>query len=191
MRLHDRYLFRELLTPLGYCLGGFLPLWVCFFFFTKLDEIRDAKLKGLETMEFCFASLPEFFILLLPWLLLLSMLYALTQHARHNEITALRAAGISLWRVCAPYFIVGFVSVFFYFALNEIAVPVCQRLSIEIITRHVHKANDLRIKTSFTKLGFTNQAEHRSWVIGNTTPPPPRCSVLMSNGFSRMARSGS
>ncbi len=28
MRLHDRYLFRELLTPLAYCLGGFLVFWI-------------------------------------------------------------------------------------------------------------------------------------------------------------------
>ena len=35
MRLHDRYLFRELLTPLAYCLGGFLIFWISFFFFTQ------------------------------------------------------------------------------------------------------------------------------------------------------------
>ena len=30
MRLLDRYLLRELLVPLGYCLGGFLIFWISF-----------------------------------------------------------------------------------------------------------------------------------------------------------------
>jgi len=171
MRLHDRYLFRELLTPLAYCLGGFLPLWVCFFFFTKLDEIREAKLTGLDTVQYCISNLPEFFILLLPWLLLLAMLYALTHHARHNEITALRAAGISLWRVCAPYLIVGLLATGTYFVMNEVVVPASQRWSAEILTRHIKKNHDPRVKTRFAKLGFRNEREQRTWYIGvyNTT----------------------
>ncbi|HEV2695699.1 MAG TPA: LptF/LptG family permease [Verrucomicrobiae bacterium] len=166
MRLHDRYLFRELLTPLGYCLGGFLPLWVSFFFFTKLGDMRESKLTGMDSFEYCFASLPEFFLMLLPWLLLLAMLYALTHHARYNEITALRAAGISLWRICAPYFIVGLFATVTYFLLNELAVPQCQRWSAEILSRHIKKNKDPRIKTRFAKLGYTNEQENRTWYIG-------------------------
>ena len=44
---------------------------------------------------------------MLPIALLLALLYALTNHARHNEITAMRAAGVSLWRLCVPYFVIG------------------------------------------------------------------------------------
>ena len=43
----------------------------------------------------------------LPVALLLVLLHALIQHARHNEITAMRAAGI-VWRQLAPYLVVGF-----------------------------------------------------------------------------------
>jgi lipopolysaccharide export system permease protein len=166
MRLHDRYLFRELLTPLALCLGGFLVFWLSFFFFTKLEDIRDAKLNGLDSLEYCLASLPEFFILVLPVLLLLALLYALTHHARHNEITALRAAGISLWRICAPYFLIGLIATGFDFALSEIAVPACQRWTTEILTRHVKKTNDPMIKTRFAKLGFRNERDQRIWYIG-------------------------
>jgi len=165
MRLHDRYLFRELLTPLAYCLGGFLPLWVSFFFFTKLGEMREAKLNGLDSLEYCLANLPEFFILLMPWLLLLAMLYALTHHARYNEITALRAAGVSLWRVCLPYIIVGLVATGVYFVLNEIAVPNGQKWGLAILNRHVKNADDPRIQTRFAKLGYINQPEHRTWFM--------------------------
>src|SRR5580704_2200792 len=107
MRLHDRYLFRELLTPLAFCLGGFLIFWFSFFFFTQVETIQEKQLNLMDTLAYCAASMPGFFVPILPILLLLSLLYALTHHARHNELTALRAAGVSLFRLCAPYFIVG------------------------------------------------------------------------------------
>ena len=166
MRLHDRYFFRELLTPLAYCLGGFMAVWVSFFFFTKLDEMREAKLHALDVAEFCLASLPEFFLLVLPVLLLLALLYALTQHARHNEITALRAAGVGLWRLCAPYFVVGLLASGIYFALNEAAVPQSQEWTKEILTRHVKNQEDAKIKTRFTVVDFDNRRARRHWHIG-------------------------
>jgi lipopolysaccharide export system permease protein len=165
MRLHDRYLFRELLTPLAYCLGGFLVFWISFFFFREMETIQEKKLNLSDTAEFCAASLPEFFVLVLPILLLLALLYALTHHARHNEITALRAAGVGLWRLCAPYFIVGLVATGIYFALNEVAVPRCDRWSKEILSRHVKKENAPKNKTRFTKHNYDNVRGHRSWIF--------------------------
>jgi lipopolysaccharide export system permease protein len=123
MRLHDRYLFRELLTPLAYCLGGFLVFWISYFFFTELDTMQERKLGLFDAVEYAAAMLPGFFVMVLPITLLLALLYALTHHARHHELTALRAAGVSLWRLCAPYFVVGLGASGIYFALNEFAVP--------------------------------------------------------------------
>ena len=48
MRLLDRYLLRELLTPLAYCLGGFLVFWISFNLFTRLDDLQEAKLHLLD-----------------------------------------------------------------------------------------------------------------------------------------------
>ena len=62
--------------------------------------------------------------------------HVLTQHARHNEITALRAAGISLWRLCTPYFATGLLASAAYFALNETVVPNCARWAQAILDRH-------------------------------------------------------
>jgi len=135
MRLHDRYLFRELLTPLAFCLGGFLIFGFFIFFFTQLETIQDRKLAPAETLEFCSASLPGFLGPILP-LLLLALLYALTQHARYNELTALRAAGVSLWRVCLPYFATGLVATAVSFGLNEAIVPRCDQWAAQILERH-------------------------------------------------------
>ena len=169
MRLHDRYLFRELLAPLAWCLGGFLVFWISFFFFKELDTIQEHKLTLLDTAEYCAASLPEFFVMVLPILLLLALLYALTHHARHNEITALRAAGVGLWRVCAPYFVVGLAATGIYFALNEIAVPRCDHWAGEILNRHARKEDDAPSLASGAK-SFTNARAHRLWTFSAYDP---------------------
>src|SRR5580698_59093 len=165
MRLHDRYLFRELLTPLAFCFGGFLIFWVSVFFLTQVETIHEKKLSIPEAFAYCFASLPGNLVFLLPILLLLSLLYALTQHARHNEITALRATGVGLWRVCAPYFAVGLVATAFYFSLNEFIVPVCDRWADEILNRHVKSQSESNEKSKLTQHSFRNSRANRSWMF--------------------------
>lgn len=166
MRLHDRFILRALLTPLVLCLGGFMVFWVTFFFFTQQEKMREAKLGAGDMLEYCVATLPEFFILVMPTLLLLALLYALTHHARHNEITALRAAGLSIWRICLPYFALGLFATGLCFALNEAVVPVCRQWSSDIMSRHLKKTVDARVKTKFTKVGYHNTEAHRTWLIG-------------------------
>src|SRR5215471_2320115 len=123
MRLLDRYLLRELLVPLGYCLGGFSLLWVVSDLITELNGLQEKKLQVTDIVRYYVVKMPEFLVLVLPMALLLALLYTLTNHARHNEITAIRAAGIGLWRLCLPYFGVGLLASIVVFGLNEFFVP--------------------------------------------------------------------
>src|SRR5512143_2020407 len=123
MRLLDRYLLRELLVPLGYCLSGFLVLWVVQDLITELTTLQNSKMLPLDILEYYLVKAPEFIVLILPMALLLAMLYTLTNLARHHEITAIRAAGVSLWRLSLPYFGVGLLTSLALFAANEFWVP--------------------------------------------------------------------
>jgi len=68
-------------------------------------------------------KLPELLTTVLPVALLLALLYTLTNHARHNELVAMRAAGVSLWRICTPYLAVGIVFGGVMFGVSEILGP--------------------------------------------------------------------
>ena len=166
MRLLDRYLFRELLTPLAYCLGGLVVLGNCFSLFGELSELQERKLHLIDVIEYCAAITPEFLVMVLPITLLLALLYTLTNHSRHNEITAMRAAGISLWRICAPYFAVGCALSLVLFVLNESVVPLSAEWKNHILSRYVQKPGDVESKNEFRNFGFTNARGHRAWFIG-------------------------
>ena len=165
MRLLDRYLFRELLTPLAYCLGGFLIFWISYDLFTELQEMQERKLHLLDVIEYSVAMTPEFLVTVLPVVLLLALLYTLTNHARHNEITAMRAAGVSLWRLCVPYLVVGLAASVVLFALNEWCVPRSADWAERILNRHVQKPGDAGTQNEFRNFGFTNARDHRTWFI--------------------------
>jgi lipopolysaccharide export system permease protein len=156
MRLHDRYLFRELLTPLAYCLGGFLVFWISYFFFTELDRMQEHQLRLWDCVEYAVAMTPGFFVMVLPIALLLALLYALTHHARYHELTALRAAGIGLWRLCAPYFAVGLMASGAFFLLNEVAVPSGSDWSEDILNRYASSDENDRASVDSTGIPAKN-----------------------------------
>jgi lipopolysaccharide export system permease protein len=163
MRLLDRYLFRELLTPLAYCLGGFLIFWISYDLFTELQEMQERKLHLLDVLAYSLAMTPEFLVTILPVVLLLALLYTLTNHARHNEITAIRAAGVSMWRLCVPYFIVGLAASVVLFWLNEWCVPRSANWAEQILNRHVQKPDDAKMQKA--PLTFRNDRERRTWIF--------------------------
>jgi lipopolysaccharide export system permease protein len=162
VRLLDRYLLRELLVPLGYCLSGFFLLWVAGDLIADLGQFQSEKLHGLDIAQYYLVRAPEFLVLVLPVGLLLALLYTLTNHARHNEITAIRAAGVSLWRICLPYLTVGLLASLALFALNELFVPDSADRAEQIRKRYTGAVDQNKV----LKQGFDNARAGRSWYFG-------------------------
>lgn len=123
MRLLDRYILRELFTPLFYCLVGFQIFWTAFDLFSRLDVYQSAKMSTGEIARYYLLQTPELLTTVLPIALLLALLYALTNHARHNELVAMRAAGVSLARLSVPYFVVAIFLGGGLFVVNEFISP--------------------------------------------------------------------
>jgi lipopolysaccharide export system permease protein len=166
MRLLDRYLLRELLTPLGYCLGGFLVFWVSFNLISDLDDLQREKLKAIEVAHYYLLRTPRLLEeIVLPAALLLALLYTLTNHARHNELTAMRAAGLSLLRLCVPYFGVGLFFSASLYLLNEHWVPNSTDLAEQIRKRRAADQAGGASRQWHHELTFRNDRDGRLWRI--------------------------
>ena len=168
MRLLDRYLLRELLLPLAYCLGFFLIVFVAFDLFKDIGDFQKAKLTPLDVVEYYFHKVPEFMVTsyIMPMSLLLALLYALTTLSRHNELTAMRAAAIPLWRITAPYFIVGFLLSLLVFYLNEQMVPDGIESAESVMRRHKSAQQKAMDKVWRRNVFFLNPVANRTWRIG-------------------------
>jgi lipopolysaccharide export system permease protein len=165
MRLLDRYLLRELLIPFGYCLAGFFIFWISFDLLADLDEFQKLKLRALDVAEYYAIKTPELLVTVLPIAFLLALLYALTNHARHQELSAIRAAGVGLWRLAAPYLAMGLFLSLSLFALSEWWVPDSTAAAEQVLQRYVHRDSGPVSKHWETRLGFRNTRDNRTWVL--------------------------
>ena len=166
MRLLDRYLLRELLIPLGYCLGGFLVFWISFDLISELDDFQRDHLVVRDLVDYYLVKAPELLVTVLPVALLLAMLYTLTNLARHHELTAMRAAGVGLWRLCLPFLAVGAVLGAGLFVLNEIVVPDANAAADRVRQRHQPPTATGLGPDWQVNLFFHNEADQRLWRIG-------------------------
>lgn len=165
MRLLDRYLLRELLTPLGFCLGGFLIFWVAFDLLSTLDDLTREGATFAGVVELYWIRLPELLLTVVPFALLLALLYTLTAHSKANELTAIRAAGISLWRLCLPYLAVGLAASVGLYGLNEFWLPDAKERE-EQLRASWSGQSDAPGRGWRTKIDFKNQADNRVWSLG-------------------------
>jgi lipopolysaccharide export system permease protein len=163
MRLLDRYLLRELLTPFAVCLVGFSILWLAIGVYNELDDLLALHVPALSIAAYFIIKLPELFPLGLPLSLLLGLLYTLTNHSRHHEITAIRAAGVSLWRLALPYFFVGAACSVVLLIASELWIPDITERGNQIKASRAEsdeKAKEKRFEKNF---GFRNSRDGRSW----------------------------
>jgi len=167
VRLLDRYLFRELLVPLTYCVVGFLLCFTIFDLFNQLDEFQRGKLVAQDIFDYYANRIPELIVssYVMPMALLLALLYALTNHARHHELTAMRAAGVSLWRISVPYYIVGFLFSILVLVLNESVVPQASDAAERVLLRRVGTQAKGGDKIAKRNVNFVNQQDRRTWHI--------------------------
>jgi lipopolysaccharide export system permease protein len=169
MRLLDRYLLREFLVPLFFCLGGFLIFWVAVDLSSEIGGMQKEGLRAAQIAQYYLYKTPSFLIMVMPVGLMLATLYTLTNHARYNEITAIRAAGVSLTRLCLPYLAVGVLATVALFALNEFVVPQTEDIADQLHSRYSQryfKGSKLQPIKTLAFVSTISEKERRYWVIG-------------------------
>jgi len=160
MRLLDRYQLRELTVIFCYCLAGILVFWLSFELLGEMDELRRRNLEFAGMLLYLWHRLPLNLLLQIPVALLLSLLYVLTQHVRHNEIVAMRSAGLSLWRISMPYLGMGVALSLAMLALNEYAVPDAAARADAILNAGTESEGDWT-----QKLNFRDPETGRVWTV--------------------------
>ncbi len=195
MRLLDRYLLRELLVPLGYCLCGFLIFYVAFDLVFQINRFLENQMLFLDIVEYYVVTLPELLVeQVLPVSLLLALLYTLTNLSRYNELTAMRAAGVGIWRLSMPYLGVGAVFGLVVLTIGEFWLPSASERAKFILERRQTGATQ---RDWVPNLEFFNETALRDWNIGSfnkktTRMLHPKIQWALGNGSNEVivARSG-
>jgi lipopolysaccharide export system permease protein len=123
MRILTRYLLRAHLGPFLFAL---VALTGILFVNTVARRYQDLAGKGLPlsvVMEVFYLSLPHILALTLPMAVLVAALFAFSQLSADNEITALKASGVSLVRLIMPLLVVAVMFTGFMVWFNDRVLP--------------------------------------------------------------------
>lgn len=127
MKLIDKYIFKEFLIPFRYCFLSFVIIFIVGDLFENLDNFIIEKVPWILICRYYLYLIPTIFVLTTPLTVLLSILYELGYMSRHNEIVALKASGISFWRIIISLVIIGIIISVLLFIVNEKLVPKASR----------------------------------------------------------------
>lgn len=104
--LIDRYITRAMLHAFGVVFTSLVGLYFVFDAFTNMEEFisHAAEAGGLARLlgTYYGCRLIWFFDATSPVITLASAMFAISWLERHNELTALLAAGVSRWRIARP-----------------------------------------------------------------------------------------
>lgn len=170
MSLFDRHILREWFSILGLVLGAMLGLLLMQAMYDDFRDLLELDASVAEIARYFAIKLPSFLSIVLSLSLLLSLLYALGQLHRNNELTAMRAAGAGLFRITRSLWVAGALLCGLVWFLNANVVPwsveESRRMWDNLKYRQEAKGGATVDRVgSRNTVAFDNQREGRMWFI--------------------------
>ena len=168
MRIIDRHIIRELLSPLLICLLAFLMVAVVQDLNDNLEDFTSHDVPARQICWYYLLNMPRLFVLVAPLSILLGVLYLVSNMARHHELIGMRAGGLSLRRAFLPVYLVGSLASIAVLGLSELLAPEWTRRA-EDFRRFLGHQTDLskHVRQGFR---FDNEAAHRLWMAASFSP---------------------
>ena len=123
-------------------LFSLIAFWVIFLvvdLVEHVDKYYDKQASVFSVIRYYLYFTPYILVLALPVAMLLSCLFSLGQLAKHNELTAMKSVGISLYRMLLPVYILSFLISVFAMGFGETVVPLTSQRKEEIETVEIEK----------------------------------------------------
>ncbi len=123
LRILPRYVLTEFLRLVGLCMLGFLLIYVLVDFFDRLDIYLKYHASIGAVLRYFLFKTPLILTQLVPVATLGAALLALGMMARHNELTAFRACGVSTLQLANPLLLATILLSGGIVLWNELVVP--------------------------------------------------------------------
>jgi lipopolysaccharide export system permease protein len=134
VKLLDRYLLALLGRIFVLSLAAFVGIYLLVDFFERIDDFIEHQALLAHYVLYFTSKIPLIVVQVTPMAVLMGVFLALGGLARSNELTAMRACGISLWRITTPLLIAGLLGALTVLAVSEYVVP----LSVRKINHILH-----------------------------------------------------
>src|SRR3954449_372977 len=123
VKIINRYVLKEPLGPFVFALSALTSLLLLQYIARKFGDLVGKGLAWQVIAEFFVLSIPFTVAMTLPMAVLVAVLYAFSRLASENEITALKAGGISTRSLLVPSLAGAFVLALVMIAFNDQILP--------------------------------------------------------------------
>lgn len=152
----DRYILSQFLKILGLVLASAVVLFLIVDYTELAEEISGGKIPFEVVASYYRYKLLQIFDWVLPISVLLGTLITFGVLSKNNEITAIKANGVSLYRIALPVIVIAIlISVVSYFLLDFV-LPYSNQRVAELRAR---------IKGKETPSAYSEE-QQRQWVFG-------------------------
>jgi lipopolysaccharide export system permease protein len=170
VRILDRYLLREWAKVFGLCLLGFGGLILISHCYNRIPDLERWGLSFGTSVEYLALLMVGSIPMLLPISLLISVIFTLGALNRNQELAAIRAAGVGLWRLTAPLWAAGVACALLLVALNAYWIPDALERQREISETAQFDAIRAQGKATLPAgeiglISFDNTRARRLWLI--------------------------
>jgi lipopolysaccharide export system permease protein len=117
------YISKRFLKPLVFTSFAFGFIVLISEFFREMNFYMEQKTPFLVILQYLSLNLPWWIIQVFAVSVLLALLFSLGELAKRNEITAIKAAGINIWKIIALFMFLGFLIGVFDFSVREFVIP--------------------------------------------------------------------
>ena len=135
----DLYLFRQFMGPFVLAIFGFALIALVDIMFYLVEIAVTSGIGFFTIIRLLVFKLPAVMILFFPMAVLFSVMLLLVRMIKDNEITVLRASGISTFRFTAPILLFTLLASYSSYLTNEKLVPLTNVISDRIIQDEIRK----------------------------------------------------
>ena len=157
----DRHIARHFGSIFFICLSALLLIWMLVDFADNLKNFSKTSSTLVTAATYYQVRAPAIVLLILPYALLLSLIYSLGKLSRDREIIAMVQSGRSLIRLTAPLIAAGVWCSLLCLGLNYQWAPTAEGRQGEILDA----ARGILI-TEAKHVIYNNPERHRLWMIG-------------------------
>ncbi|MGH7739822.1 MAG: LPS export ABC transporter permease LptG [bacterium] len=190
MTLLSRYILRQFLLPFILSIFAFSVIILIIQVFDELHYVMQQKPGFWITTEYYFLKVPGLLLEITPIAVLMAVLFSLGNLGKQSELIAMRAGGVSIFRVARPILFCGVIIFLATILFNEFVVPKANYLQRQIRWNDIERRPRTHptVKENISLMGANNQMYHIGNFNGNTNTMTDIIVLSFSKGVELKSR---
>ena len=169
----DKYIVISFIKKLLNILSVFVIIFLVVDIIEDIDKILDYSITFREISMLYIYSIPQYINIAFPMAILISTVMTFTIFQKNNELTALKAAGVSIYRLTIPFMILGVIFSIGMFFFENLIVTQSTTLKTELEQKYFKNGkkrqvnNNILVQLDENRIISIEKFNHRTNIANN------------------------